>query len=162
MPTGPPAAAAARAADPVRDFHAPAAEPSELETLYLIDQSTGALTALAKQGRTKELRVDSNTIQFYLPGAAAATRFSVGVPFGFAIRFASTATEVKGLASLLIVDRNKRFMTKIDLNDVVRFDVRNLGPATSPTANSKKGAPPDTLYRIARHPMRSRVSTCSM
>ena len=146
VPAGRPAAAATRAVDPVRSFRAPAAEPSEQQTLYLIDQSTGALTALKQQG-TKERRFNSSTIHFYFPGAAAVTRFRVGVPFGFAIRFASTNTEVKADAARLLVDGDKRFLAKLDAANLVRFDVRNLGQATSPTANSKKGAP-DTLYEI--------------
>ena len=150
-PAGSPAAAVARAVDPVRDFHAPAAEPSELETLYLIDQSTGALTALIQQG-TKEQRFP-HEVYYYVPGDAAATRFRVGVPFGFAIRFASTITEVDGFALPLIVDRGKRFAAKFNANDVVHFDVRNLGQATSPATNSKKESSnrkdsPDTLYEI--------------
>lgn len=148
VPAPPPAAAAPRAVgfDPVRDFRAPAAEPSEREVLYVIDQSTGALTAL-KQGKTKEQRVSSYRVSYYFPGPAAATRFRVGAPFGFAIRFASTITEVEAFASPLLVDGDKRFLTKMDADNMIRFRVRNLGQATSPTADNKKD-PPDTLYEI--------------
>ena len=146
VPAPPPAAAAPRAVDPVHDFHAPAAEPSEREVLYVIDQSTGALTAL-KQGKTKEQRVSTYKVSYYHPGDAAATRFRVGVPFGFAIRFGSRITEVESFASPLLVEGNKRFLTAIDAKNVMRFDVRNLGQATSSTANNTKD-PPDTLYEI--------------
>lgn len=146
VPAPPPAPAAPRAVDPVRDFRAPAAEPSEREVLYVIDQSTGALTAL-KQGKTTEQRVSSNRVSYYFPGPAAGTRFRVGAPFGFAIRFASKIREVESFALPLFVDGDKRFLTKMDADNRIRFHVRNLGQATSPTADNKKD-PPDTLYEI--------------